>query len=433
MESLHKQINKLSFAIMKKMVEEPEVVLDHITKSELERLIPVELRAIYSQVKYLAPTPYEVLKKRLGTMIEMVGEPEVIEEMDDVECPDDNETVTMIQELLVLNNKKSMQDTLAKSISDLESGEVNREQEAIDRLSILSDTYKRTTKIDEAKMSENCIDIQNDEPEAILKKLLDSDRSDFPKTGTIFDTWMVLGPGELGVVLAGPAVGKTTALVDIGAGYIEHNHNGGGVVVHFSEEMSMASVLRKYMSRFDAPDIQKLKDKGGLVIESHASGTSTVPFLKSRVINLLNGRKPLAIVVDYLAIMQRGKQSGYDSLSDIVVDLRGMAGYFGCPVWTGSQPQRTAFRDFNNMNTMLKNFKPPVLGMADVAECWAIPHVSDYVVSLNQTEDEKEMDIPEVRVHGAKVRIPIDIKNFDKKKLERTIKAQVDYGKCIIS
>lgn len=427
MDSLNTQISKLSYAIIRKMVEEPDVVTGHVPSSTLERLIPKELRPIYNQAKYLAPSSVEVLKKRLNTMIELVGEYELVDGLDKVECPDDNETVTFIQELTVLNGKREMQETLAKSIADLESGEAMREQEAVDRLALIADQYKRVGKADESLNTNNHVDIQNDDTEEVQRKISTADRSKFPRTGTIMDTWMVLGPGELGVILAGPAVGKTTEMVDLGAGYMENDTNQDGLVIHFSEEMSMPTVLDKYMNRMGITRLEELRKKGGLVIESHPSGTSTVPFLKSRIINLLNGRRLIAVVVDYIGIMQGSKQSRYESLSEIVVDLRGMAGYFGCPVWTGSQPQRAPFKDFNSTPTALKNFKPPVLGMADVAECWAIPHVSDYIISLNQTEEEKEKDIPEVRVHGAKVRIP-----HKGLKAERTIKAQIDYGRCRI-
>jgi len=428
MDSLHKQITKLSYALIKKTVEDPSVIMSQ--SMSLEGMVPVELRPIYQQAKYIAPSTYSVLRKRLSNMIELIGEEDVLLEMDDIECPDDNEAATLILELDMLNGKKDMQETLAKSIADLESGEVAREQEAVDRVSLLSEQYTRSKKVDDTLLERSSVDIQNDSPEDIKGKMDSEDRSHFPRTGTVFDTWMILGPGELGILLAGPAVGKTTGMIDIGSGYVENNHEKDGVVIHFSEEMSMVSVLNKYMARLGCEDLNELKNLGGLVIESHASGTSTIPFLKSRIINLLNGRRPLCIIIDYLAILQRNSgTSGYDSLSQSVVEMRGLAGYFGCPCWTGSQPQRGGFKEVNT-NIQLKNFKPPVLGMSDVAECWAIPHVSDYVVSMNQTDEEKEKEIPEMRIHRAKARIPNE--QVGKKKVELTVSVQVNYPTCQI-
>ena len=112
-----------------------------------------------------------------------------------------------------------------------------------------------------------------------------------------------------------------------------------------------------------------------------------------------------------------------------MVAMRAGADYFSCPWWTGAQPQRDPMKQFSQMPTNLSNYAPPVLGLADVGECWGIAHVADFVVTLNQTPQEREeQPVPSIRVHRAKVREPVEGATS-----KETIRTGFDYTRCLFT
>lgn len=253
---------------------------------------------------------------------------------------------------------------------------------------------------------------------AEVKKL--ANRSSGVKTGQVFDEWSVLLPGEIGIVLSMPSVGKTTMLTAIGRGYCE-NSKKGQAVFHFSEEMGLPSMLLKYTSGW--------KHRGDLILKANPTGTSTVAFLDRLVSQQLKEHgieSPSAIIVDYVSLLKpsRPHNNKYESLAELIVDLRGLGGKWGCPVWTATQPQRQPGRE-SRQPVSAKGMEPRCLGMVDVADCWAFAQVADLIVSLNQTEEERSMETPMVRIHNAKTRNPNGpyISRY-------TISTEVDYATC---
>jgi hypothetical protein len=221
------------------------------------------------------------------------------------------------------------------------------------------------------------------------------------RTGLPVDEWGMLGPGELGVVLGSIGVGKTSVLVAIGRRMSEDAGNDG-VVVHFSEELSLGSMITKYASGW--------RPKGRLNVCAHPSGTASVATLEAHLAKLQAEQSVpvVGVIVDYAALLRSTltKSNRFERLSEVIVDLRGIGGKYNCPVWTASQPQRGPAKEVRS-HVPVHGVRAKCLGLEDVAECWAIPQVSDIVFSINQSQTESENDPPQVRMHRAKVRFPV--------------------------
>lgn len=349
---------------------------------------------------------------------------EIFEALTAVESSQD--ALGPVTELSSLLQRFEMVNSLSHCIEGITSGDAMQEVLALETLrSVQSET--RNVNVDTSDTGAICPEMSRAMTADMLAEI---SRDRLIPTGTVFDTWSILGPGELGIVLSQPGVGKTTALVDIGAGYITNNE---GLVMHFSEEMSRASVMAKYVERTFCGDMPHLL--GSAIIESHPTGTMSVNQLCVRIDHLLstqdayrkNGsRLPLlAIICDYLALLRSEVDAPrYEQLSRIAVDLRGMGGRYSCPVWSACQPQRNPAREVS-LTLPQHGRRLPVLGMQDVAECWAIPHVTDYMLSLNQTDQERNENPCKIRIHMAKARFPRKDAVH-----ETTIGARVWYDRC---
>jgi len=255
--------------------------------------------------------------------------------------------------------------------------------------------------------------------EETLRFVEENAHDDRFRTGTVFDTWSHTGGGELSVLLAPPGVGKTTALVHIGGALADMRV---GTVHHFSLEMSIASIVRKYTETIDYTD-QRIN-------VSYASpGAMTASRILESVQNECSatGERPACVIVDHISHLASepgmAAANKFDRMSESVLKLKAMAHELDCPVWTAAQPQRGATRDMRSVPA--SGTGGYVLGMQDVAECWAIPQVADAIISLNQTEVEREEEPPSVRVHAAKIRNP----RPNALRL-LTIPATIDYARC---
>ena len=413
--NLHSQITNFALQVMAYMAENGSSGMDVCEDDSLQQAVAIDtdLQEIYNAVM-------SNLGRGIAVVCENLRSEEVRELVSETTPPTREEVALYEQNLRSLVQRHGSVRQLSECIEDINSGEYLKLRGA---MQVLGEVQHRLTAVNLNFNDTIVLSSSSSGPEDIEQCLTTTKRLEYPATGTVFDEWMRLGPGELGVILAPPGVGKTTALVNIGGGFLEQD---GGVLLHFSEELSKAAVTKKYLRRlginyetcaehsvYDLVTSKMAELKGTIIVESHPSGTSTVPYISRRVEALLRENsimeQPRAIIVDYAALM-RDKIDGsrYDMLSSIIVKLRQMAGEFGCPVWTATQPQRSPARDSRSAISVNDVRVLPVLGMADVAECWAIPQVTDYLISLNQTDAEREADPSIVRVYPAKIREPND-------------------------
>lgn len=225
------------------------------------------------------------------------------------------------------------------------------------------------------------------EPQQLLTIPTGVERIDLAMTGGLKE-------GELGVVLGRTSLGKTWFLIEMGLVALQH----GFSVAHYTLELSQMNVAKRYDMAF-ASDLLgegvrlvdvagKLKEvrgevRGKLIIKDYATDRATVADLRSHVMGMKRRGVPIdLVVVDYADLLH--STSRWDDMRHVLhqtyQDLRGLGGELGVPVWTASQTNRPAFSK-----------QRPTL--EDFGEAYSKAQVADVVVSLCQTEKEKDAGI----------------------------------------
>ena len=193
-----------------------------------------------------------------------------------------------------------------------------------------------------------------------------------------------LGGGELGVLVASAGAGKSWGLINIGAQAIRE----GKTVFHFTLELQKEYVSKRYDAHFCSINFEELKYHindikstisklpGKLIIEFAPSGTLTINQIKAYIDkSIINGIKPDLIIVDYADLIKgTGKYAKTElrhELSNIYIELRGLAGIYNTPVWTASQSNRAGA-------------KADVIEGTDVAEDYSKIMTADLVISLQR-------------------------------------------------
>lgn len=214
-----------------------------------------------------------------------------------------------------------------------------------------------------------------------------------------------LDKGEIGLFIGPTHRGKTRALVNVGAHALEL----GKRVVHFIVCDSTATrVARRYDSVLtneiysslrDDPKslivhLKRIKRAGGhLTIKEYDRFAPTPNDLRHWLKEHIEMIKesPDLIVLDYLDELKSDrhyKDYRFES-RDVTSAVRRLGAEFGCPIWTASQ---------GNRGSMAKR----LVGLDDVAEdVWKV-NQADVVITINQSEEEKEENI--VRYRLAKAR-----------------------------
>jgi replicative DNA helicase len=194
-----------------------------------------------------------------------------------------------------------------------------------------------------------------------------------------------LGKGELGVMVAPAGIGKSWALMNIGA----HNVKKGKTVFHYTLELNEAYVGLRYDSVITGIANQNLKHyqdevkeklekvKGDLIIKYYPTKTVSVLGIKSHVEKcIMQGKKPDVVIVDYADLLRGHGQEKRHELEGIYEDLRGMAGEYEIPVWTASQANRSALEE-------------DVIDASKIAESYGKVMVADFIISLSRKVTDK--------------------------------------------
>ena len=194
-----------------------------------------------------------------------------------------------------------------------------------------------------------------------------------------------LGKGELGVMVAPAGIGKSWALMNIGA----HAVKKGKTVVHYTLELNAAYVGLRYDSVITGIANQNLKHyqdevkeklegvDGDLIIKYYPTKTVSVLGIKSHIEKcIMQGKHPDLIIVDYADLLRGHGQEKRHELEGIYEDLRGMAGEYEIPVWTASQANRSALEE-------------DVIDASKIAESYGKVMVADFVISLSRKVTDK--------------------------------------------
>jgi hypothetical protein len=194
-----------------------------------------------------------------------------------------------------------------------------------------------------------------------------------------------LGKGELGVMVAPAGIGKSWALMNIGA----HNVKKGKTVLHYTLELNAAYVGLRYDSVITGIANQNLKHyqdevkeklskiEGELIIKYYPTKTVSVLGIKSHVEKcIMQGKKPDLVIVDYADLLRGHGQEKRHELEGIYEDLRGLAGEYEIPVWTASQANRSALEE-------------DVIDASKIAESYGKVMVADFILSLSRKVTDK--------------------------------------------
>ena len=161
-----------------------------------------------------------------------------------------------------------------------------------------------------------------------------------------------LGSGELGVVIAPTGVGKSMALVHLGAEAVK----SGLTVVHYTLELADTVVATRYdssMTGIPINEIYNYKNKvhefvqgieGKLIVKEYPTKSATTAMIKNHLDRLIRrGMSPDMVIVDYGDLLRpvKSQREKRIELESIYEELRGIAQIYELPVWTASQTNRT--------------------------------------------------------------------------------------------
>jgi replicative DNA helicase len=189
--------------------------------------------------------------------------------------------------------------------------------------------------------------------------------------------------GELGVILALTGVGKSHALVDIGAAAAK----AGLRVAHFTFELGEIRVGKRYDARLanvahdDLPNHREKVEKaiaelgeGAINIKKYPNREASVVTLRNYVNRLvMENKKPDILIVDYADIMKSGKNYDNKRFEEEAVyeELRSLADELMIPIWTASQVNRSGM-------------DVEVLTLKHIAECFAKANIADLFITKNR-------------------------------------------------
>jgi replicative DNA helicase len=165
-----------------------------------------------------------------------------------------------------------------------------------------------------------------------------------------------LGPGELGIVAAGPGLGKSWLLTSIGANAMKL----GKTVIHYTLELNEDYVGLRYDAIVTGISLDNLeynvatvKEKikklpGRLIVKWYPTKSASLITLKAHLDKIIMlGQKPDMIIIDYADLLKSTSRSKerHEQLENLYEEIRGLAGEYWVPVWSASQIGRSGSGD----------------------------------------------------------------------------------------
>ena len=197
-----------------------------------------------------------------------------------------------------------------------------------------------------------------------------------------------LGPGELGVAVAPSGVGKTWVLCALGAAAVKAGLN----VVHYSLELSEHYVGQRYDTVFTQIPSADVKDKKEVVLEKikRLKGKLLIKYFPPKGVSakkleahiekmIAVGNRPDLIIIDYADLLlshSNKSDSTYGEQGGVYIELRGMSGELGIPIWTASQTNRSAIDS-------------EVIEADKVADSYAKVMNADFIMSISRKSKDK--------------------------------------------
>lgn len=205
-----------------------------------------------------------------------------------------------------------------------------------------------------------------------------------------------VGPGELCIYLAPPAVGKTSLLCKSGAAHAQ----AGGGVLHVTLEINTRKVIERYDQAWTGLTSEEIATPSGQaractarMITQKRGGSvfivdwSYMPVTANDVGALVRkmkaqGKSISLVIIDYLGLMTPNKLPGKElrsQFSAVGKEMRQLAKNLDLPVLTAWQVNREGAKKTDAL-----------LSKEDISESWDIVMIADQIIGLNQNRAQLE-------------------------------------------
>lgn len=222
-----------------------------------------------------------------------------------------------------------------------------------------------------------------------------------------------IAPGELLSFLSWPGGGKTTFLINSGAGAFLARRR----VLHVTTEIHAPRVASRYdlalapfcpVGEDFKTFVKGLTDEGSRLWIKDVSDTAVTPAALESFIRRELPDRPHVLVVDYAdeLLSSRKYEEKRHELALVYKELRQLGARLGIPVFTATQATREALRRRQ-------------AELEDVAESFGIARVADHLLSINTQEGERGVHLKVIKSRRRSSR-PMWLMD-------------VDYDNCVIS
>lgn len=350
-----------------------EIIHIKFFESEANKWIVEHILQYYNDYKS-TPT-VDVFKVEVSKIDDKATQKNIVEQLKQVFTTIDNTDLQYVKdEFSSFCINQNLKDAIIQSVDLLKAGSYDRIKELVDKaMKVGVETNLGTDYVldyDERTSDESRETVSTDWD--VINELMGGG----------------LGPGELGVVVAPSGVGKTWALCALGAAAVK----AGKTVVHYSMELSEKYVGSRYdtvFTQISSADLLDKKDevrdkirrlKGKLLIKYFPPRGVSVKKLEAHIEKMTStGHKPDLIIVDYADLLlshSSKSDSTYAEQGGVYIELRGMSGELGIPIWTASQTNRTGI-------------DAEVIEADKIADSYAKVMNADFIMSLSRKSKDK--------------------------------------------